>query len=303
MINFKSITLEEKKLYESYLSDGKERGCEYSFTNLFLWGRQKGTVLHNHIVLFSQFNRRSVYPFPVGSGDKKQVLDAIIADSKERGIPCRITGVLQEEREILETLYPDMFRFHCDRGGFDYIYDINDLADLKGRKYQSKRNHFNRFCENNPDYKVEPVSETNIEKVKEMVDLWYKNKLKENPDNDFIMEQAAISKMFKNYQELDMDGLIILNGEEVLGMTMGSRLSDDTFDVQFEKARGDIQGAYTAINKEFATYLREKYPFIKYLNREEDLGIEGLRKAKEGYHPHHMVEKCWACLLEENNDY
>ena len=84
---------------------------------------------------------------------------------------------------------------------------------------------------------------------------------------------------------------------------MGSRLTQDTFDVQFEKAQANIQGAYPAINYEFARYIREKYPDIKYLDREEDMGLEGLRKAKQSYYPHHMIEKCWACLLEDGYDY
>ncbi len=303
MIEFKNIKPEDKEHIKSFFQDDRERGCEYSFTNLFIWGRQKAAVFDGHLVLFSQYNRRSVYPFPVGNGDKKKVLDAIIADSKERGIPCRITGILKEEKEILENLYPNMFRFHCDRGSFDYIYDINDLAELSGRKYQSKRNHINRFTESYPNYKIEPITEKNINKVKAMVDSWYKAKLEENPESDFLMEQAAIEKAFSNFSALSLEGLVLLNGDEILAMTMGSRLSRITFDVQFEKARGDINGAYPVINREFAKHIRQKYPDILYLDREEDMGLEGLRKAKESYHPHHMIEKCWACLLEDSNEY
>ena len=100
-----------------------------------------------------------------------------------------------------------------------------------------------------------------------------------------------------------MEGIVLTVGGEVLGFTMASRLSADTFDVHFEKARADVQGAYAAVNCEFANYLREKYPLVKYLDREEDMGLEGLRRAKESYHPHHKVEKCWACLLEDGYDY
>lgn len=79
-------------------------------------------------------------------------------------------------------------------------------------------------------------------------------------------------------------------------MTMGSRLGPDTFDIHFEKAREDVDGAYAAVNCEFARHLRAKYPELRYLNREDDLGLEGLRKAKLSYNPHHMVEKFWAYL-------
>lgn len=303
MIDFKPIKIEEKDLYLQYLLDGSERSCEYSFVNLYLWGRQNAAILHNHIVLFSQFNRKSVYPYPVGNADKKPVLDAIIADAKERGIPCRITSLSAEARETLETLYPGMFHFHCDRDGFDYVYAIDDLADLPGKKYQKKRNHCNRFKSDYPNYHVEPLTDANLYKVREMLDAWYRNKLQENPETDFLMEQIALNKAFKAYHALNLDGLVLFDNEKVLGFTIGSRLSHDTFDIHFEKAWGDVNGAYAIINYEFSRYLREKYSDIHFLNREDDMGIEGLRIAKERYFPHHMVEKCWAHLVEEEYDY
>lgn len=303
MIDFRPITPKDKELYESYFPDGNERGCEFSFANLYLWGRQNFAVIHDHIVLFSQFDRRSVYPYPVGNGDKKAVLDAIINDSRARGIPCRITGLCSSARRTLEELYPDQFRFHCDAGSFDYVYAIDDLADLKGKKYQSKRNHLRRFWDEYPDCTAEPIGEHNLPLIREMIRNWYEMRLAANPKGDFHMEQAAIEKVLRHYTELETEGLALLDGENILAMTIASRPSADTFDVHFEKALPDIQGAYAAINREFACYIRSKYPSVRYLNREEDMGLEGLRKAKQSYHPHHMVEKCWACLLEEGYDY
>lgn len=303
MIDFKPITPDKNDLYEKYLFDGNERGCEYSFANLYMWGRQKAAILNDNLVLFSQYNRRSVYPFPVGVGDKKAVIDAIIADSKERGIPCRFTGLTSREKGILEELFPGMFRFHCDRDFFDYVYDINDLAELKGKRFHSKKNHFNKFVTNYPNYRVEEINNANIGKAIDMVNEWYEDRLREAPDSDFQMEQIAIKKAFANYDELRMDGLIMYDGDDVIAITLGSHTSKDTIDVHFEKARRDVDGAYAVINREFAQHIRNKYPEIKYLNREDDMGIEGLRKSKESYRPHHMVEKCWACLLEEGYEY
>lgn len=303
MIDFKPIKAEEKDLYLQYLLDGSERSCEYSFVNLYLWGRQNAAILHDHIVLFSQFNRKSVYPYPIGNADKKPVLDAIIADAKERGIPCRITSMSDRAKETLEALYPGMFHFHCDRDGFDYVYAIDDLADLPGKKYQKKRNHCNRFKSDYPAYHVEPLTDANLHKVREMLDAWYRHRLEENPEADFLMEQIALNKAFNAYHALNLDGLVLFDGEKVLGFTIGSRLSHDTFDIHFEKAWNDVNGAYAIINYEFARYIREKYSDIRFLNREDDMGIEGLRIAKERYFPHHMVEKCWAHLAEEEYDY
>ena len=303
MIDFQPLTLEDRGRFEAYLLDGTERGCEYSFANLYLWGRQRAAEVEGHMVLFSQFNRRSVYPYPVGTGDKTAVLKALMEDARQRGIPCRITGLNQADMALIEEIFPGQFRFHCDRDSYDYVYDIHDLADLKGRKYQKKRNHFNRFREANPHYSVEPLGPANVHEVQALTDRWYANKLEEDPQADYHMERAAITKALKHYEELGMEGLVLRDGADVLAFTLGSPLSPDTFDIHFEKARPEAESAYPVINCEFARYLREKYPQLQFLNREDDLGIEGLRKAKLCYYPHHLREKCWACLLEDGYDY
>jgi len=136
-----------------------------------------------------------------------------------------------------------------------------------------------------------------------MVREWYEKKLEDNPNADFSMEQTAIEKALRYYKELEMNGLILLNGETILAMTLASHLSGDTMDVHFEKARWDADGAYAAINCEFAKYLRDKYPELRYLNREDDMGIDGLRKAKLSYHPDHLIEKYWARLWEEDDEH
>lgn len=298
-IDFKPFTLQNRSLYESYLFSEGERGSEFSFANLYLWGQQSFSVVHGHIVLFSRFGSRTFYPYPLGIGDKREVLNAVIADAKAKGIPCRITGLNSSSKHIIEELYPGKFHFHSDEGNFDYVYSIDDLADLKGKKYHGKRNHLNRFFEAHPNYTTRPIDENNIHTVKQFTEDWFKTKLAEAPDADFHMEQAALCKAFRDFKDLGMDGLVLLDGEKVLGFTLASHLSEDTLDVHFEKARSDIQGAYSAVNYEFARLVRNKYPNIRYIDREEDMGIEGLRKAKQSYYPHHMVKKFTACLLED----
>lgn len=306
MLDFKPLTPADKQLYESYLIHTHNRGCEVSFANLYLWGRQSMAVLGPHILLFSQFNQRSVYPFPVGPEEEESLrvaLDAIIEDAHTRGIPCRITGLTAKTMEIVSRLYPGRFHFHCERGSYDYVYDIHALADLKGKAYHGKRNHLNRFWEAHPDCVSEPLTEANLPLAEAMAEEWYRVRQEEDPEGDYLMEHAALKKAFRRFGELAMEGLLLRDGETVLALTLGSRLTDDTFDVQFEKARADVQGAYPAINQEFARYLREKYPKLLYLDREEDMGLEGLRRAKLSYHPHHLIEKCWCCLLEDGYDY
>ena len=303
MIDFQPLSPENKARYEQLLFNCGERGCEYSFANLYLWGRQKAALVHDNLVFFSQYNRRSIYPFPVGSGDLKATIDAIIQDAQKRGIPCRLTSLTPQDCAKLESLYPGKFRFHHDRDFFDYVYNIDALADLKGKKLQRKRNHINKFIQLHPEYTTEPITANNAHEAQQLISEWYRLRLEEEPHSDFHMEQAAIAKALQHREMLSMDGLLLKDGHQTLAMTIGSRLSQNTFDIHFEKALDRADGAYAVINREFARYLREKYPDIRYLNREDDMGLEGLRKAKLSYYPDHFVEKSWACLLEDGYDY
>lgn len=303
MLNFTPITLDQKEIYMPYLRCGSHRGCTYSFANLYLWGRQQAAVVEDQLVVFSQFDRKSVYAYPSGCADPKPALEAIMQDAKERGIPCRLVGLSQDDCAILERLYPGKLRYHFDRNTFDYVYDINDLADLPGRKYQKKRNHLNRFRQQNPEHTLEPITAENLREVQSLVEKWYALRQAADPHSDFHLEQAALNKALRHKEELAMEGLLLRTADGVVAMTLGSRLSEDTFDIHFEKALDIADGAYPAINNGFARYLREKYPQVRFLNREDDLGIEGLRKAKLSYNPHHMVEKSWAHLLEDGYDY
>lgn len=302
MIDFHSVCLHDKAIYEKYLFVGKEHGCECSFVNRYLWGKQEMAILHDHMVLRSRFDNKSIYPYPMGNGDKHDVLAAILADAAEQDKEWRITGLDEDSMRVLEHYYPGKFIFHRDRDSFDYVYDINDLADLKGKRYNRKRNHFNRFRILHPNYEVQPISPENLSAVKAMIAEWFERKEQENPDINYHYEQAALDKAFSAYQELGLEGLALMRGADVLAVAMGSRMAENTFDVHFEKARADVEGVYAAINCEFAKYIRNKYPNVRFLNREEDMGLEGLRKAKKSYLPHHMVEKYWACLLEDGSD-
>lgn len=303
MIRFQYLDPTIKPEYEKSLSAGGPRGCEYNFVNLYLWGRQRLAFHEGNVAFFSQFDRKSVYPFPLSGGNLRSTLDAIIHDAATRDIPCRLTGLTPDDCQALESLYPGRFRFHTDRDGYDYVYAIDDLADLKGRKYQKKRNHINRFHQLFPDFTIEPITDDNTVEVVELLQKWYTGRELEDPHSDFHMEKAAIFKALRDRTALGLEGLLLKHNGQALAMTMGSPLSEDTFDIHFEKALDFADGAYPTINQEFARYLRAKYPALQYLNREDDMGLEGLRKAKLSYFPHHMIEKSWACLLEDGYDY
>ena len=301
MIDFKRLELSDKARYDEYLMNCGQRGCEYSFVNLFLWGRQKAAFVGDFLVLQSQFDRRCVYPFPVGRGDVGPVLEAIIHDARARGIPCCLCSLTAAECEELERRYPGQFRFHAVRDNYDYVYDINGLADLKGRKYQKKRNHLHRFHDAHPDCEFVPMAQWDMDAVSGLLHRWYDEHKAANPDTNYQLEEVAIERALRFRDALGLEGLALMENGKLLAFALGSRIHPDTFDIHFEKAIEEA--AYAAINQGFARYLRDKYPEVRFLNREDDMGLEGLRKAKLSYAPDRMIEKYWARLWEEEDEH
>ena len=287
MIAFQKIQPKDKPIYDRYFSDGKERGAEMSFTNLCLWGEQSYAIVEGQFVLFSRFGEYLVYTYPVGDGDKKAALDALMEDAKERGIPFTLTALYEEEKKIVQALYPDMFLYHNVESFYDYVYSIDDLADLAGKKYHRKRNHAKRFSSQYA-YVARPVEEGDIPRVLAFVKEWYAERQTE--DGEFDMEIVALNRAMEHRAALGLYGMVLEVEGEIVAFTFANRHTADTMDVNFEKAKG-IDGAYAVINQEFARYIRSILPEIRFMNREEDMGIEGLRRAKENYFPHHKLVK------------
>ena len=303
MIDFRKLTAEDLDRFQKFLPLCQGRGCEYSFVNQSIWGRQRVAFLDDFLVLFAQYGRNSVYPFPLGWGDHKPILDAIIHDAQMRGIPCRISSMTEEDCRLLESLYPGQFRFHADRDHYDYVYPIQALATLSGKRYQSKRNFANRFHANHPDAHFLLLDDSTEDMARRLVARWCEEKLAADPLADFVLELTALDRAFRHREALGLEGLVLMADGQAIAMTMGSRLSTDTFDIHFEKAISGYDGAYAAVNRGFAQHLLEKYPEVAFLNREDDMGIEGLRKAKLSYHPDHLVEKYWARLWEADDEH
>lgn len=296
MIDFKALTVGDKPIYEEYFQKSDRRGCEFSFLNVFLWGEQKYAVLNGCLVLLSKFSGTYYYSYPFGDGDIVKTIKDIIEDSKERSITLRISGITPGEKDFLQKEFPNTFSFSTTEDSYDYVYDIESLSTLAGKKYHGKRNHINKFYENYPNAVTEAIDENNISEVKKMAYAWFNAREERVPAHTFDMERAALNKLFENYMDVCAEGMILKNGEKILAFSIGSPFYEDTFDVHFEKAAEDTDGAYPVINREFAKYVKEKYPEIRFLDREEDMGLEGLRRAKQSYRPLFLVEK-WRAEL------
>ncbi len=296
-IEFRHPTLEDRSWMDPYYRQSQCRGSECSFTNLMLWGKGYGevAVVGDFIVQFLKIDGVKYYAFPAGNpeGDLKFVMDALLEDARQYDHPLRLVAITCGRKQMLEDLYPGKFQFTTNRNAYDYLYDINRLADLGGKKLQSKRNHCNRFLQNFPDWFTTPITPENLDVCRQFAAEWFaKNADGEtSQEHDFRVEQIAIGRAFDHFTELGFEGLILFGGGKPVAFTMGNPITADTFDVNFEKAIGEIQGAYPMVNREFARHIRAKYPDVQFLNREDDMGLPGLRKSKESYYPDELLVK------------
>ncbi len=297
MIEFQKPQLTDKPWVDELLRRADHRGCEYNFTNLFVWSDaydQRIARVGDFLVTHLCGALGCSYIYPAGSGDIAPVLTALEQDAAERGVPFRLVCLTQPQIQELDGLFPGRFTFEADRDGFDYLYDIDRLADLGGKKLHAKRNHINRFIENNPSWVYEDITPETLPECLEMDKEWYRRSMIREglaEERDLGDEGRALRQAMEHYHSLGLEGGLIRVYGEVVAFTMGGLLSSDTYDVHFEKAYGELQGAYAMINREFARRVRQRHPQVRYLNREDDMGVEGLRKAKESYYPDLMVEK------------
>lgn len=297
MIEFHTPLPADKAWVDARLAKGNYRGCEYSFTNLFAWAPAYDQQIADVDGFLTARVRGTLgygYLWPAGSGDLDGVLAQLEGDAQDRGEPFRLVCLTPRQVEELEALRPGQFAVTADRDGFDYLYEIDKLADLGGRKLHSKRNHCKRFQENNPTWTYEDMTPGALAECIEMDAEWdRRSREREGAEEaqDMTNEKKALLLAADHFQELKLEGGVLRVYGEVVAFCMGDVLSSDTFDVHFEKAYGELQGAFAMINQCFARRVREKHPEIKYLNREDDMGIEGLRRAKESYYPDRMVEK------------
>lgn len=302
MLTFRAVTMDDKAWIEPLLALEPTQACEYHFSTIYLWGEpfQKKIARCADRLVMRLFEGADVcYLYPAGGGALTPVLEEMEADAKANGAPLRMICVPREFRERLEEALPGRFRFEEDRKAWDYIYAVDKLADLKGKKLHAKRNHINRFNDNWPDWMFEPLTPANIPECLAMDEEWFarrQDELEQEEKRQLGYENDAVRNALEQFDALGLEGGLIRAEGKVLAFAIGDRLSEDCYDVHFEKAFDDIQGAYSTINREFARYVRGRHPEIKWINREDDVGLEGLRKAKLSYYPDTLIEKFVAVL-------
>ena len=290
MIAFRPIELEDKERVQRYTLTSLRRNCDLSFVNLYGWRflyRTQIAEMNGFVLIRFYLDDEPVYMMPVGEGDILPVIEALREDARALQAPFRMLGVCLDMCDELKAAYPDQLSFEADRDFFDYVYLHTDLSTLRGKKFQPKRNHINRFRAMYPDYEYKPLTPELVPECLRLESLWCK--ANDCAENEALQdERRFMGQVLPHLSELEVVGGVLHVNGDIVAFTFGGAINQETFDTCVEKADTDIEGAYAMINYEFANHLPEQYV---YINREEDLGLEGLRKAKLSYQPEILLEK------------
>ncbi len=293
MLDFKPITIKDIEVLRPFVSSPARFSCESSLVNLIVWAQMYDNmyaVKDGMMFIKSGGVEEVTYRLPFG-GNLQKGLEILKGYTTTEFPPL---WVQQGERFLdFKVNFGDYYEFIPQRDAFDYVYLQEDLANLSGKKYHSKRNHISAFSKKyNWEYK--PITSNNTSDVLECMEKWYGEK-SDKFDDTMSTEKQGIELIINNMDILNVKGGAIYIDGKVVAFTLGSAINKDVFDVHIEKALAEYATAYTVINNEFAKTLSE----YKYINREDDLGLEGLRKAKLSYKPHLLLKKYFCISKKE----
>ncbi len=267
------------------------KNCDISIMNLCGWQFRYHTEIalwKNHVFVRFLSSGQRAYIVMFDKNDIRNAVERLLEECKANDEPLRLMGVCEDMLPILETEFPHRFAYDYDRDYCDYIYRREALATLAGKKLQPKRNFVNRFIKNYPDYDYHALTHDDIPACLALDDQWTHRNASDAVNEDELAERQAISYVFHHWDELDGRGGVLYVNRQLVAFTYGAPINEQVFDVCVEKANPFYEGAYAMINKSFAASLPEHY---ELLNREEDMGLEGLRKAKLSYHPEILLKK------------
>lgn len=294
-MDFRKIQLSDKDWINECLAISDFKGCEYSFANNLAWHRLNDTVIthYNDFYISCSFeNGQPYFTFPAGvaldDNGKEKYIELFYELKKyvsDLGKSLILSSVTDENLEWIKDYYKDKITCCYDRNNSDYIYNADDLINLRGKKYHGKRNHIKRFMDN--EWAYEDITSELIDECIEFSTHFY-NKSESYDDFSSVVEQYAINVFLTNMDHLGLNGAILRQNGAIVGFTIGEKLNSDTFVVHIEKAIAEIQGAYPMLCNQFA---KHNAADCKYINREEDLGIDGLRKSKLSYNPAFLLNK------------
>ncbi|MEE1087162.1 MAG: phosphatidylglycerol lysyltransferase domain-containing protein [Schaedlerella sp.] len=294
-IEFKRPELEDQEIMKFYFAKAPGRSCERTFANIYLWSRHYPVTyaIVDDTLVFRSAKDKLAFAYPVGEPEAvKKTLDRMIQYFQETEQEIIFYNITEEQFAQIENWYPGQFQIEYDRDIADYVYEQEKLDTLAGSKLSAKRNHINKFKKLYDNWSYEALTEDNVEECFQMALKWRNDNGCE--DHEGKRQEICVTlNSLRLLKELNLTGGILRVDEEIVAFTIGEELCKDTFVVHIEKAMNEYEGAYQMINQQF---VRNECADYQYINREEDTGSEGLRKAKLSYKPAFLVEKGYVTL-------
>jgi len=306
-MTFHPLTLSDREAMQAVTLPSGRRNCNYTFANLVgwqFWYYTEVCVLENAVVLRFTLDGQRAYMVCTSEDLSLELIEALFDDSNGD-----LTLIGLEDSQVAQlsarlSCVPFSISVEPDRSQYDYIYRRTDLATLHGRHLDAKRNHIHRFRAEHPDFEYRPLTPKSFDECRRLTEIWQGDKaaIKREQSQVYLnsaereqartkfkdasdtidVEKQVMETIFSNWNALGMIGGSIFVDGHMVAFTYGAAVTTDTLDVCVEKADRHVEGAFAIINQQFAEHLPEQY---LYLNREEDMGIPGLRQAKLSYHP------------------
>ncbi len=288
MLHFRNIEIEDYEKVSQLMKQSSIENCEHCFATMLVWSKRYDiqiAVEENTVFMRSYGKEHIWYLYPRGEMDKKQAIEKILRDADGRKIS--IYGIDETNAIFLQENFSQVFDVAEDSNGSDYIYKREDLAVLPGKNYQKKRNHVSRFIRENPDYSFIRITSDNTHTAKIFISQWF-HRYNSEKSWDLFSEQQGIMLLLDNFDKLELMGVMIETKGRIVALSIAAPINERMVDVLVEKAWHDVNGAYAIINRDFAANCFSGYQLI---NREDDMGMENLRKAKMSYFPCEIRKK------------
>ena len=291
MMNFKKIEISDFAKISPLLKEYNVENCDHCFSTMLIWSFRHNVefaIYENELFMRTKGDNSYWYLSPVGAMPFEKAVQVIIDDAKQNNYRIKIFALDEAQKNILAQHFGTEFEIIEDRDSADYIYRTEDLSFLQGKNYQKKRNHCSRFERDNKGYSFYPITKENVEKAKAFEREWCaRNNCDES--RGLYSEQMGIMEILDNLENTDVFGGFIETADgTVVAFTLAAPINDRMVDVIVEKAFHDVNGAYAIINRDFAKNCLQNFEFI---NREDDMGQENLRKAKLSYFPYEIRTK------------
>lgn len=292
MLEFKPVTLRDKAWVDEIVMQENCPSADFNFGNIYIWDdeyKQQICRFGDRMLTLLPYKDQMAFAFPIGSGDLKSAVYAMKEYADAHAFPLTLLGITEAHRELLEREFPGSFEYTEEDGLGDYIYSAEKLSAFAGKALHAKKNHCNHF-EAAYRWDFVPLTRELIPGCIQMMDDWEEVN-RERLDGSIHYEHEAILRAFQDYEALGLEGGVLRTDGRIVGFSIGEMCSRDTFNVHFEKADIGINGAYPMVCREFVRMLTEKHESLRYVNREDDMGLESLRKSKLSYKPEYLLKK------------